>query len=176
MSVGRADLDLHDLERKAPRLVSAPREEHLERRLDPRPRAGRAGDDQRTLAPRHELRVEQQERQRAEMVAVQMRQDDAVDIAVIEPARLQRHRRGRAAIDQQRRLRGFQPEAGVEAAAGAEGIAGADDGEPHGQALALGRAATSACQRRTLAQSSGTASFAGFMKSMAIMPVMSATL
>ena len=138
--------------------------------------AGRPGDGERTFAPRHELRVEQQERQRAEMVAVQVRQDDAVDLAVVEPARLERHHRGRAAIDQQGRLRGLEPEAGVEAAAGTEGVAGADDGETHAQAPALGRADTAACQRRTCAHASGTASFAGFMKSMAIMPVMSATL
>ena len=70
----------------------------------------------------------------------------------------------------------FEPEAGVEPAAGAEGIAAADNGEPHGHAPALGRADTSACQRRTFAHASGTESFAGFMKSIAIMPVMSATL
>ena len=86
------------------------------------------------------------------MIAMQMRQDDAVDVAEIEPARLERHRRGGAAIDHQRCLRGLEPEAGIEPAAGAEGIAGANDRQPHDQALALGRAETSACQRRTLAQ------------------------
>ena len=161
---------------KRHRLVSARGKKFSTARLDPRPRARRPGDDERTLAPHHQLRLDQEERQRAEMIAMQMREDDAVDLAVIEPARLQRDRRRRAAIDQQRRLRGLQPEAGVEPAAGAEGIAAAYDGETHAQAPALGRADTSACQRRTFAHSSGTASFAGFMKSMAIMPVISATL
>ena len=42
-------------------------------------------------------------------------------------------------------------------------------------ARALGRADTAACQRATLASSSGIASFAGFMKSTATSAVMSAT-
>ena len=67
-------------------------------------------------------------------------------------------------------------EAGVEPAAGAERVAAADDGQPHRQAFALGRAETSSCQRLRLVRSSGTASLAGFMKSTAIIPVMSATL
>jgi hypothetical protein len=41
--------------------------------------------------------------------------------------------------------------------------------------LTLGRADTSACQRFMLPCSGGTASLAGFMKSMAIRAVMSAT-
>ena len=38
------------------------------------------------------------------MIAMQMRQDDSVDVPVIEAARLERHQRGRAAVDQQRAL------------------------------------------------------------------------
>ena len=41
-------------------------------------------------------------------------------------------------------------------------------------AFALGRAETWPCQRRTLTRSSGTASRAGFMKSIATSPVISA--
>ena len=51
--------------------------EDFHRRVEPRARAGRPGDQQRPLAPRQELAVEQQERQPAEMVAVQMREHDA---------------------------------------------------------------------------------------------------
>ena len=43
-------------------------------------------------------------------------------------------------------------------------------------AFALGRAETSACHRKTLVNPCGIASFAGFMKSTATSPVMSATL
>jgi hypothetical protein len=42
--------------------------------------------------------------------------------------------------------------------------------------LALGRADISACQRSTLVNSAGTVSFAGFIRSIATKPVMSATL
>src|SRR5690242_8156665 len=104
-----------------------------------------------------------------------MRQDDRVDTSEFKLARLEGDRRGGSTIDHQGRRSGLQPEAGVEAAAGAEGIAATNDRQAHRQAPALGRLATSACQRRTLAQPSGTASLAGFMKSMATMPVMSAT-
>src|SRR5262245_47428936 len=90
--------------------------------------------------------------------------------------RLQRHQRRRPAIDQQGGLGGLQKETGVEPAAGAEGIAGTDDRQAHAQADALGRAETSACQRLRLTSSSGTASFAGFIKSTETSPVMSATV
>ncbi len=83
---------------------------------------GGPGDGQRTLASCQELGVEQQERQPAEMIAVQMRQDDAVDPQRIDALRLQRHQCGSAAIDQQGAARALQQEAGVEPAAGAEGI------------------------------------------------------
>src|SRR5689334_10075472 len=107
---------------------------------------------------------------------MQMREDHTIDAAEFETELLERHRRRRAAIEQQGRLRGLEPETRVEAAAGAEGIARADDRQAHGQTLALGRAETAACQRRTCAQSSGTRSLAGFMKSTATSPVMSATV
>jgi len=48
--------------------------------------------------------------------------------------------------------------------------------QTHDQADALGRAEISACQRLRCLSSSGTASFAGFMKSTAMRPVMSATV
>src|SRR5262249_16019470 len=110
------------------------------------------------------------------MIAMQMRKDDAVDAIGIKSARLQRHERGGAEVDEQRALAGFEKKAGIEPAAGAEGIATSDDGQAHGQADALGRAAISACQRLRCLRSSGTASFAGFMKSTATRPVMSATV
>src|SRR5262249_62093486 len=75
-----------------------------------------------------------------------------------------------------RDLRRVKEEAGVEPASRAEGIARSNDRQPHGQADALGRRATSACQRLRFLKSSGTASSAGFMKSTATRPVMSATV
>src|SRR6185369_17108256 len=109
------------------------------------------------------------------MVAMQMRKHDAVDTIGIEAMRFQRDQRRGSAINQERALRRFEEETRVEPAAGAEGIARSYDGQTHAQADALGRAETSACQRLRLVSSSGTASLAGFMKSMATRPVISAT-
>src|SRR5262249_22708140 len=122
-------------------------------------------------APRQELGIQQEKWQRAEMIAMQMRKDDAVDAIGIKSARLQRHERGGAEVDEQRALPRFEKKAGVEPATGAESIATSDDAQAHGQADALGRAAISACQRLRCLRSSGTASLAGFMKSTATSPV-----
>ena len=73
--------------------------EHFERRGDAVARTGRAGDEQRTVAPAQELRVEQQKRQAAEMVAVQVAQDDGIDGVRVDVARAQRNQRGGAEIE-----------------------------------------------------------------------------
>ncbi len=118
--------------------------------------------------------VHHQEDYTAEMIAVQMAEQDAVDRIGIDALGLEGRERGGAAIEQQVTPQRLDAEAGIEAAAGTERVARADNGDFH--ALALGRAVTCACQRRRLANSSGTSSFAGFMKSTATSPVMSATL
>src|SRR6185503_20268323 len=97
-----------------------------------------------------------------------------VDAIGIEAMRLERNQRRRTAIDQERALRRFDEKTCVEPAAGAEGIARSYDRQAHAQADALGRAETAACQRLRLVNPSGTASFAGFMKSTATSPVISA--
>src|SRR3954470_9128975 len=171
-----AGLDLHDLERKPPLIGGSLRKEHFHRCFEPRARRGRAGDQQRTRALLQELLVDQQEPQAAEMITMQVRQDYGVDAAELEAATLERHWRGGTAIEHQGRLAGLYPEAGIEPPSGAEGIAGANNRQSHGQALALGRVETAACQRRTLVQVSGTVSLAGFKKSTATRPVISATL
>src|SRR5262249_3011040 len=113
----------------------------------------------------------------AEMIAMQMTEHDRVDGTGVDAACAQRHQRRGTEIDEHGPAAGPDHEAGVETAAGAERVAAADDGQPHRlQAFALGRAATWACQRRTLTSSSGTARWAGFMKSTATRPVMSATV
>src|SRR5262245_33910347 len=110
------------------------------------------------------------------MVAVQMAQDHTINGVEIDIAHLQRDRRRRPTIQQDRRAVRLDQKAGVEASPRPECIAGANDSEPHGHAFALGRAATSACQRLILAMPSGSVSFAGFMKSTEIIAVISATL
>src|SRR5262249_42110636 len=71
------------------------------------------------------------------MVAVQRREHDAVDLVRIETLRLEGDKRGRPAIDEQLAFRCFEKEAGVEPAAGAEGITRSDDRQAHGQADAV---------------------------------------
>src|SRR5262249_25421544 len=78
-----------------------------------------------------ELSIKEKKRKATEMVAVQMRQDNAIDVAVLDAARVQRHRSRCAAVDQERRLDGFQHEARVETTARAESIAASDDGYAH---------------------------------------------
>src|SRR6266566_8242149 len=90
----------------------------------PRLDAGRSGDDKRTGAPR-ELRVEQQKRQSAEMVTVEMRDQDEVDILARDIEPLQGRQRRRAAIDQEIDAAAGDMKAGVETAAGTERVAAA---------------------------------------------------
>src|SRR5258708_12764650 len=110
------------------------------------------------------------------MVPVQMRKQDAVDTVGVEAVRLERDQRRGAEVDQKRPFGGFEKEAGIEPATGAEGITRSHDGQAHGQADALGRTAISACQRVRCLYSSGTATFPGFMQSMSTRPLISATL
>ena len=49
----------------------------------------------------------------------------------LDPRALQRDERGRAAIEEDAALLAHEEEAGVEAAAAAEGVAAADEGELH---------------------------------------------
>src|SRR6266404_186069 len=171
-----ADLDLHHTPGKTPIVGRRFRKEYFEELIDPCPRAWRACNQQRPLAACKKLSVEQEERKRTEMVPVQMRKQDAVDTVGVEAVRLERDQRRGAEVDQKRPFGGFEKEAGIEPATGAEGITRSHDGQAHGQADALGRTAISACQRVRCLYSSGTASVAGFMKSMATRPVMSATV
>ncbi len=110
------------------------------------------------------------------MVAMQVTEDDGIDAVRIDVACAQANRSGCAAIDQDRSFTGCEMEARVMAPAGAECVAGANDGEAHCQAVALDRSPTCPCQRRRLMNSSGMISLAGRMKSTATSAVMSATV
>src|SRR4051794_1726445 len=109
------------------------------------------------------------------MVAVQVRQRDDIDRVRINPEPLQRHERSGPEIQRKPGATAVDQEAGVVAPARAERVPASDDRQAHGQPLALGRAASVSCQRRTLASSGGTESLAGFMKSIPTRHVMSAT-
>src|SRR5215208_7914170 len=90
--IGRsADLDLHHVPRKSPFIARRTRKQSLKRNIKPRAGSRRPGNQQWAFARSEELRVEQEEWQAAEMVAMEMRQHDAVDTGVIETVRLEGH-------------------------------------------------------------------------------------
>src|SRR5687768_16687027 len=84
----------------------------------------RTGDDERTGAA-GELRIEQEERQSAKMVAVEMRDQYQVDAVADDTEPLQRQQRRGAAIDQEIDAGAGDMETGVGAATGAERVAAA---------------------------------------------------
>ncbi|MGY3295093.1 hypothetical protein ACVW0I_000854 [Bradyrhizobium sp. LM6.11] len=77
------------------------------------------------------MRVEQDKRQPGKMVAVEMRDQDEIDIVAVDLESLQRRQSRRAAIDQEVDLAPRDVEAGVEPAAGSEGVAAADKAQLH---------------------------------------------
>src|SRR5512144_509321 len=83
----------------------------------------RACDDERP-GTACELRVQQQERQAAKMVAVKMRDQDQVDGVARDAETLKRRQRRRTAIDQEIDAPARDVEAGGEPAAGTERVAG----------------------------------------------------
>ena len=126
-----ARFDLHDLPGEPPPGRGRAGKQQFKRRVEPSARAGRAGDEKGAAAPALMLRIDEQEGQPAEVVAVQVGDNDTVKAVRVDAARAERHHRGGSAIDQHRRIRRLHPEAGVEPAAGTEGIARSHDGEPH---------------------------------------------
>jgi len=78
-----------------------------------------------------ELAVQDQERQPAEMVTVQMGHRHRADRARVQPLGLQRHQAGGAAVDQQHLPPARQVNARLPAAATTEGITAAREPDPH---------------------------------------------
>src|SRR6187397_3237586 len=76
--VRHAGRDLDELDRKFPGICAGARKEHLARRIESLACARRAGDDDWARAQAQQLGVEQEERQRAEVVAVQVAENNAV--------------------------------------------------------------------------------------------------
>ena len=99
--------------------------------LVPAGQARRPGDGQRFRSLRNELRVEHKKRNAGEMVAMEMREQDELDGIAVDAALLERHQRGGAAIDQGIGVRAVEMEAGIEPSAGPEGVARADELQPH---------------------------------------------
>ncbi len=118
--------ELQELDREAPRDRGGAGKEDLHRRLHALAHAGRARDGERH-GPAPELPVEDQERERAEVVAMQVREGDRADRRRIDVGPPHGDERGGPAVDEQAPARALEEQAGLEAAAAPEGVAGAED-------------------------------------------------
>jgi len=98
------------------------REEDLHRRLHPSAGPGRPGDDQGTRPPA-ELTIQDQERQSAEVVSVQVGQEDPADLRRVHAGSLHRDQRRRAAVDEKSAVCVAQEKAGLEAPPASERVA-----------------------------------------------------
>ena len=90
--------------------------------------AGGTANGERPI-PMREVLLEDEQRDPAEVVTVEMRHRDRVDVARIHHPAEGRQRRG-AAVEQQRDARRSDVDARVGAAAVGEGVAGAHEGHP----------------------------------------------
>lgn len=105
-------------------------EQRLHRRGQPTGDAWRPGHQQRRR-PVAELAVQDQERQPAEVVTVQVGYRHRADRVRVQPLGLQRHQAGSAAVDQQHLPFGGQVDTRLPAPAAAEGITAAHEPHPH---------------------------------------------
>src|SRR5579872_2303526 len=120
------------LEGKAQLHRRASREKRLLRLPKALREARRTVERERPVAPAHMLTIEHEEGQPAEMIAMEMADENGIDI-VDEDARLfQGDERARAEIDEKPPARALEQEAGIEPAAAAEGIACANEPDLHG--------------------------------------------
>src|ERR1700736_397455 len=76
---------------KPPLVEGGQRKEHLTRLIEPRPRSRWSGNHERPLASGEKLSIEQQEGEPAEMVTMQVREQDAVDCSKIDVAVIERN-------------------------------------------------------------------------------------
>jgi hypothetical protein len=98
------------------------REQDLHRCRHPLPDARRAGDHERALAPA-ELAVEDEEGNASEVVAVEMREEDAADRSGVDARTLHADEGRGATVDQDSAVGALEAEAGLQAPAGAESVA-----------------------------------------------------
>jgi hypothetical protein len=106
---------------------------------EPRLDAGRACNDE-GLGPARELGIEQEEGQAGEMIAVEMRNQDQLDVVALDLEPLHCRQRRGAAVDQQIGALSGEMKAGVVAAARAERVTAADEPQLHRPRLALSAA------------------------------------
>ncbi len=124
---------LVELEREPAACRGRAGEHHLHRRPHAFPGARRPGHDQRPGAFADQLAVQDQERQPAEVIAVQVAQQHRVDGVGRDPVAAHADERGGAAVDEKAGAAAFDQHAGLQAPAAAEGVAAAEKGETHGR-------------------------------------------
>lgn len=122
---------LDELDGEALLGARGPREEHLHRVADARLDARRAGDDERPCAPRDELGVQDEEGQAAEVIAVEVADEDGLDVVRIDVEAAHRDERRRAAVEQDGAGCGSDEDARLEPPAAAEGVAAAKELHRH---------------------------------------------
>jgi hypothetical protein len=103
--------------------------ERLGHGLEPPGEPGRPGERQRPLPPGEVPGVEDHERQPAEVVAVEVADQHAVDRRGRHLGPLHRHQRGRPAVDHPAFPAGVEQEGCLEAPAAGEGVARAEEVE-----------------------------------------------
>jgi hypothetical protein len=106
------------------------RKEHLHRLAHAGLDAGRSHHDERARAPR-ELAVEDQERDAAEVIAVQVGEDHRVDRRGIDAEAAHRNQGRRAAVDEGLGRARLEMDARLEAPAAAERVARAEEAYLH---------------------------------------------
>jgi hypothetical protein len=125
-------VEFADLQREFARRLGRAGEHGLHDHHQPLLEARRASHGERCGAAAHELGVEQEEGQAGEMVAMQVAHQHGRNRVGFDLPFADRHHRGSAAVDQHVAvLPTFEMEAGIEAAAAAEGVAGAKELQAH---------------------------------------------
>lgn len=142
------DLVLLDPELEAPRLGGRPWKQTFHGGGQALFRRSRSGDEQRLVALADVIGVQKEERQTAEMVAVQVRQQNAVDAVGIDAESIDGNHRRRAAVDQKPSVRGSDHETGIEPPAGPERVAATEKPHFHRPALSSVRSHASVFDRR----------------------------
>src|SRR6266511_5666182 len=113
---GDALRQLNDLCGEAPRDAGGAWEEDLHRCLHPGSYPGRASDD-KWSCPAAELAIQNQERHPAEMVSMQMAQEDPADLRWVNTSSLHRNQGRGAAVNEEAIVPPMQQKAGLETSA-----------------------------------------------------------
>ena len=123
--------DFMEAQRKAPPVARTARKRRFEYPCVPAFHTRRPRDRERPFAPAEEMRIEHEERQAREVIAMEMGDQDDVDVITGDAEPLERDQGGGAAIDQKIRAFAGDVKAGVETPARAERVAATDELDLH---------------------------------------------